>query len=176
MNSRNRCTGMILGVAALLLSSAITADGMPPVPADYPSHKNVGACNEKLLRERLQHYNETRLQLADVLRGLADEPKTAQLAKTRLLGYADNLDGMRTHMPPPNPDSTEFRNFDFQLGITLTSMTLFLNTEDEHLAQRFIRDRDNPNSELGIYLARLDDSRKQYMDRLESPGAGNCRG
>lgn len=89
------------------------------------------------------------------------------IARERLIGYAKNMEDMRKRLPPPDPDSNEFRNFDFQLGMTLASMTLFLNTEDAYLAERFITDRDNPKSELGMYLTRLEGSRQIYMDGLE---------
>jgi hypothetical protein len=176
MNSFPGSIVLLLLVAGLLAGSNATADAIPPVPADYPSHKMAGNCNQKVLGDRLQHYNETRLQVADVIRHLAQEPKTAEPAKVRLLSYADNFDDMRKRMPAPNPDSPEFQNFDFQLGFALTSMVLFLNTEDEHLAERFFRDRDNPDSELGIYLARLDESRKRYMDHLALTTADDCHG
>ena len=167
-----------LGAACLLALAAVNgqADGRPDAPENYPSHKGVRTCNQEALSQHLQHYNETRLDLAEVLRHLADERPISTKVRNQLLGYADNLDGMRRQLPPPNPDSNEFQNFDFQLGITLTSMTLFLNTEDEQLAERFARDRDNPGSELGIYLARLEGSRKQYMDGLSIAKMSDCRG
>lgn len=153
----------------------VQADGRPDVPEDYPSHKRIGSCNQGTLSRHLQHYNETRLDVADVLRHMADDQETSPKARSQLLGYAENLDQMRRQLPPPNPDSNEFQNFDFQLGITLTSMTLFLNTEDEQLAQRFVSDRDDPDSELGIYLVRLEDSRMRYMDRLAESRESDCR-
>lgn len=165
----------MLLLAGLLACAGVTcADGLPPVPPDYPSHQRAGSCDQATLRERLQAYNETRLQLAAVLRDLASEPTAARYARDRLAGYADNLDAMRRSLPEPDPDSADFRNFDFRLGIMLTSMTLFLNTEDEHLAARFVRDRDNPASELGRYLARLDRSRSAYMDKLAAAQAAAC--
>lgn len=164
-----------LMLVALLSGAAAThADGMPAVPSDYPSHQRIGSCEQETLRERLQAYNETRLQLAGIIRNLADEPGAAPDARARLVGYADNLDAMRQQLPAPDPDSDDFRNFDFRLGIVLTSMTLFLNTEDEHLSARFIRDRDNPQSELGRYLTRLDHSRSQYMEKLEAAQNSAC--
>ena len=165
---------------ALLLAGLLTcagaacADGLPPVPPDYPSHQRVGSCDQDAPRERLQDYNETRLQLASILRALASEHEAAPDARDRLAGYADNLDAMRHELPEPDPDSPDFRNFDFRLGIMLTSMTLFLNTEDEHLAARFVRDRDDPDSTLGRYLARLDQSRSAYMDRLAIAQKAAC--
>ncbi len=165
---------ILLGIGCLFGAASVQANGIPPVPADYPSHKHVGHCNKAGLRQELQDYNETRLQLAGVLRHMADAPDTASSAKARLLSYAESLDDMRRQMPAPDPDSVEFRNFDFRLGMILTSMTLFLNTEDEQLAERFNRDRDNPGSELGIYLARLERTRERYMSHLSESKSEDC--
>ena len=161
----------LLALAGLLASVQVAAEGMPPVPKDYPSHSLAGSCYQASLSEQLQSHNITRLQLADIMRRMADEPA----ARDRLMGYADNLDGMRDHLPPPDPDSHEFRNFDFQLGITLTAMTLFLNTEDEHITRRFTRDRDDPQSELGLYLVRLEQTREQYMHALAVSRETGCK-
>lgn len=158
----------------LLLSGTALADGLPSVPSDYPSHQRVGSCNQGDLGERLQAYNETRLQLAEILRDMATEPGASAAARSRLDSYADSLDKMRFSLPPPNPDSAAFRNFDFRLGMLLTSITLFLNTEDEHLAARFIHDRDDPNSPLGQYLVRLDHSRSTYTDKLAASQNAAC--
>lgn len=168
----------IFGTTLLLACTTVNAqaDVRAEIPADYPSHKKMGSCQRQALSEHLQHYNETRLDVASVLRHMADEKKASTASRERLIGYAANLENMRQDLPPPDPDSKVFQNFDFQLGITLTSMTLFLNTEDEHLAQRFISDRDNPDSRLGQYLTRLEDSRKSYMDLLASARSGDCKG
>lgn len=163
-----------LALAGLLLGSIACADGLPSVPKDYPSHSQAGRCYQDSLSARLQSYNEIRLQLADIVRHLADDPSVSLSARHRLLGYAENLDEMRHHLPPPNPDSSEFRNFDFRLGITLTAMTLFLNSEDEQLTRRFIHDRDDPQSDLGLYLARLEQSRQRYTDVLTASRNGDC--
>lgn len=158
----------------LMLSGTVLADGLPAVPSDYPSHERVGSCNQHDLGERLHAYNETRLQLAEILRDMAMEPSASAAARSRLNSYAENLDNMRFNLPTPNPDSAAFRNFDFRLGMVLTSITLFLNTEDEHLAARFIHDRDDPNSPLGRYLVRLEHSRTTYMDKLAASQNAAC--
>lgn len=165
---------ILLPILLLLTVTVSHADGMPPVPDDYPSHNRFGDCSRNALERRLQVYNETRLDLARVLRTMADEVNAAPLVKTRLRGYADSLDDMRREMPAPDPDSDAFRNFDFRLGMMLTSMTLYLNTEDAQLTQRFLDDRDNPDSALGRYLARLDHSRSQYMDGLSESPETDC--
>ena len=163
-----------LGLAGLLVVTLAHADGMPPVPKDYPSHARVGSCYQAALGSQLQEYNETRLQLAQILRHMSDEPAVSPAARQRLLGFADNLDAMRGHLPPPDPDSNAFRNFDFQLGITLTATTLFLNSEDEQLTKRFVHDRDDPQSELGQYLVRLEQSRQQYTNVLAASQVDDC--
>ena len=58
--------------------------------------------------------------------------------------------------------------------MVLTSMTLFLNTEDEHLAARFIRDPDDPDSPLGRDLVRLDHRRAKYIDKLAASQNAAC--
>lgn len=172
-------THLVLGATLAATTSASLAGGIPPVPASYPSHQAVGDCLRNSLRERLQDYNETRLALSVVLRHMAEDPAIQPEARARLIGYAANLETMRDHLPPPDPDSDAFRNFDFQLGITLTAMTLFLNTGDPGLTERFVTDRDDPASELGVYLAELESSRQDYMERLalsKQPGQSGCAG
>ena len=158
---------LLLGILLCAASLPGATDGMPPIPDDYPSHLNVGECSQDKLEEKLQHYNETRLALSEVLRHMADDQAMQPSARARLIGYAEHLEDMRKHLPPPDPDSNEFRNFDFQLGMTLTSMAVFLNTEDTDLAERFTTDREDPGSELGMYLARLEGSRQHYMQGLD---------
>lgn len=167
---------VLVGVTLAGPAATCRADGMPPIPDDHPSHLEVGKCNQERVRQQLQDYNETRLALSTVLRHMANDPVVEPLTRERLIGYAANLENMHRQLPPPDPDSTEFRNFDFRLGITLTSMTLFLNTEDPGLTQRFVAERDNPHSELGIYLAKLDTSRTQYLDGLAASRQSDCQG
>lgn len=166
----------LCGLPLLLsLAGGAVADGRPPVPADYPSHSQVGGCNLDDVRVKLQDYNHRRLDIATVLRHLAEEQSMGTETKKELLGFAANLEEMRTRLPDPDPDSDAFRNFDFHLGLTFTSMALFLNSKDERLTERFVHDRDDPNSELGKYLARLDLSRQQYLDGLQAARDGGCR-
>jgi hypothetical protein len=167
----------LLPIALLLTAAATaTADALPAVPDDYPSHAALGDCNLDGLRARLRDYNRTRLDVAPVLRRMAlGDPSIGDKSRAELLKFATNLDEMRQRLPEPDPDSTEFRNFDFRLGMTLTAIAVYLNTQDEQLSARFIADRDNPDSELGRYLVRLDMSRQSYMDDLEAVKAGDCR-
>lgn len=164
--------GLIVCVAFV---GHVFADGRPAVPKNYPSHSRIGDCYQQSVQRKLQDYNLARLDLAPVLRHLADDQPMSAEAHHQLLGFAANLEDMRDRLPEPDPDSSAFRNFDFHLGLTFTSMTLFLNTEDERLIERFTADRDNPNSELGRYLARLDVSRQQYMEGLRAARDGDCR-
>lgn len=167
----------LLPIACLLIAATTaTADALPAVPDDYPSHAALGDCNLDGLRARLRDYNRTRLDVAPVLRRMAiDDPSIGDKSRAELLKFATNLDEMRQSLPEPDPDSTEFRNFDFHLGLTFTALAVYLNTEDEQLSARFVADRGNPESELGRYLARLESSRQHYMDDLEAVRAGDCR-
>lgn len=177
MNSKSHFGRKLLALFLAIIAAPLAlADGMPPVPADYPSHVTVGECNRETVRQRLQEYNETRLAIAEVLRDMAKDQKLKDMSRQQLLGYADGFDQMRRDLPAPDPDSNEFRNFDFQLGIRITAMTLFLNSADENLAHRFTTDRDNPNSELGTYLARLEKSRLDYTQGLAASKVSDCQG
>lgn len=168
--------------AALVLGS-ITAAGValahepPPVPSNYPSHLVVSECTSLAsLREGLQAYNLARLDVAGVLRSLATETDISEGSRTQLLGYADQFDDLRLHMPEPDPDSNAFRNFDFQIGLTFASMTVFLNTRYQALSDRFIRDRDDPDSGIGRYLADLEQHRVRYETDLVRARADACAG
>lgn len=165
--------GLLLCIA---LAGPVQAEILlPPVPENYPSHVSVDGCSKRSLRAKLQAYNHTRLDVAKVLRGFADKQPMSADARLKLIGFADNLDEMRARLPDPDPDSTAFQNFDFRMGLAFSSINLFLNTEDERLTQRFFADRDDPNSQLGRYLARLDLIRQQYFDGLEAARDADCR-
>jgi hypothetical protein len=160
----------------LALAGGAVADGLPGVPKDYPSHSQVRGCNLDDVRRKLQDYNHCRLDIATVVRHLAEEQPMGAEAQKELLGFAANLEEMRARLPEPDPDSNAFREFDFRLGLTFAAMVLFLNTKDERLTARFVHDREDPNSELGRYLTRLDLSRRQYLDGLQAAArAGDCR-
>ena len=167
------CVLLLLSIA---LAARAPADGMTTVPDDYPSHRMIGECSLQSVRKMLQDYDVTRLEVSTVLRHLADEQPMSATARSRLLGFAANLEAMRARLPEPDPDSAAYRNFDFRLGLTFTSIALFLNDEDESLVQRFFADRDDPDSELGKYLVRLDLSRQQYLDGLRVAKATKCAG
>lgn len=168
---------ILVGITGLLWFShgSVVADAQPQLPDNYPSHYAPSGCEASGdLSERLHHYNIQRLELAKILRHFADDQSISPKAQQRLKDYAKNLDRMRANLPEPDPDTDEFRNFDFQLGIALTSMTLFLNIEDENLSERFKRDRDNPESALGDYLVELEKSRNQYFDELTESKQEKC--
>lgn len=169
-------SNIILSVALIVPTYASLAFELPPVPDDYPSHMKVGNCSREQLRHQLQDYNETRLALSAVLRQFAVDPAIQPDSRDRLIGYAANLEDKLEHLPPPNPDSDAFRNFDFHLGMTLTAIALFLNSEDPVLTERFVADRDDPDSELGIYLTELNSSRQRYEDRLATSRQPECQG
>jgi hypothetical protein len=143
---------------------------LPDVPPDYPSHKAAGECTDPdrllQLQQRLTRYNMTRLAIAEVLRKMADKYALQGETRNGLLAFAVNFEDMQRHLPAPDPDSDTFRNFDFRLGLTFTALMVYLNTRDEILTRHFYDDRDNPASDLGIYLASLDASRESYLSSL----------
>lgn len=151
-------------------STSSYADGIPPVPKDYPSHKALGNCYTtqqiKEIRQQLAEYNVTRVKVSTVLRTMSEKYKLSDDTRLRLLGFAESFEKMEQNMPEPDPDSDYFRNFDFQLGLSFTALTVFLNTNEETAAQ-FTDDRNNSNSDLGVYLAELDNSREIYMSSLK---------
>lgn len=158
------------GMSLSLYSAASAHEGRPQVPADYPSHLRALDCgssaNLQSLRDKLDDYNLIRLQVATVLRTFADKYELSGPTRKNLLAFAQNFEQMQEHLPDPDPDSDAFRNFDFKVGLAFTALTVFLNTEDESLAGHFYSDRENPGSELGVYLAALDNSRNDYMTAL----------
>ena len=151
-------------------STSSYGDGIPQVPKDYPSHKALGKCYPtqqiQTIRQQLAEYNVTRVKVSSVLRLMADKYKLSGDTRQRLVGFAENFEKMEKNMPDPDPDSDHFRNFDFQLGLSFTALTVFLNTNDETAAQ-FTDDRNNSSSDLGVYLAELDNSREIYMSSLK---------
>ena len=154
----------------IAFSGSSYADGIPAVPEDYPSHKALGNCYTaqqiEQIRQQLTEYNHTRLAVSAVLRTLADKYKLTGEARTKLIGFAQNFEQMEKELPSPDPDSDNFRNFDFKLGLTFTALTVFLNSHVD-TAELFYIDRENKNSELGVYLAELDSSREIYMSSLK---------
>ena len=143
------------------------------VPADYPSHHAVGGCHQQHLSEmqrelgvRLDDYNHVRLDVAQMLRDVVRDYHLTGDERTRLLGFADNFDSMAAHLPAPDPDSSEFRNFDFQVGISFASVAVHLN-ENQALADRFRADQREPSSAVGRYMARLNASKEAYFSTLE---------
>ncbi|MCW8944098.1 MAG: hypothetical protein OQL27_04930 [Sedimenticola sp.] len=151
-------------ITTALLPLAIAVGLMTPgyLSANESSGSSLQACDLNALQQTLGNYNRTRLDLSKVLQHIADTQPMADDTLKLLHGYIANLDEKRQQMPEPIPQSDEFKNFDFSLGLTLTSVTLFLHNRDEKLKQRFFTDRDNPNSTLGQYLTTLNQSRDAY--------------
>jgi len=154
----------------ITFSTGIYADGIPPVPKDYPSHKALGNCYTskqiKEIQQQLAEYNITRVKVSTVLRLMADKYKLSEVSHQKLIGFAESFETMEKEIPDPDPDSDNFRNFDFKLGLAFTALTVFLNTNTETGA-KFYDDRNNANSDLGLYLAKLDNSREIYMSSLK---------
>lgn len=162
----------VLMLTLSLSTAAVRADDAPPpVPPDYPSHRSTRECGDaqelRQLRESLMRYNLSRVEIAAVLRKMAAKYRLEGDTRTGLLAFASSFEQMRQNLPAPDPDSAEFRNFDFRLGLSFAALTLYLNTRDPSLARHFSRDRGDPGSDLGLYLASLDSSRAGYFSQLE---------
>lgn len=143
------------------------------LPAAHDSHAGsllhagcTDATSVHQLSENLNRYNQTRVGVSEVLRTLADDYHLEGPVRERMLGFAANFANMGQHLPPPDPDSSDFHNFDFQVGLAFTALTVFLHTNNDELAQHFYTDRDNPDSELAHYLKDLDQRRETYMANL----------
>jgi hypothetical protein len=145
---------------------------MDSVPDDYPSHEQATDCTGpgsiEDLQKRLQEYNISRVQVSEVLYSMADSYKLEGEVREGLVGFAEHFKKMGTELPAPDPGSDEFRNFDFEFGLSLTAVTVYLNTRDESLTEQFQADQKNPDSELGTYLATLDVSRDAYLAGVEN--------
>ena len=149
-----------------VINTAVLAD-RDPVPDDYPSHNQATGCTTDL-QQKLQAYNVTRVQVGDVLHNMADNYKLEAKVREGLQDFAENLTQMGKELPQPDPDSDEFRNFDFKFGLALTAVTVYLNTRDESLTRQFQSDQHNPDSVLGVYLTELDLTREAYMTGLDA--------
>lgn len=148
-----------LSASLLVTASLINPGALSAASQSRTAHKT---CDNVKHHQMLGAYNQTRLDLSKVLQHMADTQPMAADTRVLLTGYIDNLEQKRQQMPEPDPESDAFKNFDFSLGLTLTSVTLFLHSRDEQLKQRFLNDRDNPNSQLGQYLMTLNKSREAY--------------
>jgi hypothetical protein len=163
---------LITVILCLVASTAVLAH-KNAVPDDYPDHtQHSDGCTQPVnivdLQTKLQDYNVARVQVADVLYSMADSYTLNAEVSERLLGFAALFEKLGTELPPPDPGSDAFRNFDFKLGLSLTAVTVYLSTEDESLTRQFKADQNNPDSKLGTYLTRLDRSRETYTSGLES--------
>ncbi len=167
-----RITPLLVAISMCCGMNTIALAHQDSIPDDYPSHKKTDGCTEPGgtadLQQKLQEYNVTRVQVADVLYAMVDSYKLEGEVRKGLLGFAELFEQMGKDMPQPNPDSDEFRNFDFKLGLSLTAVTVYLNTSDESLTRRFQADQKNPDTVLGRYLTELDHSRDTYMAALKS--------
>lgn len=171
-NSMQTVPRLITAILCLVASTAVLAD-RNVIPDDYPDHtpKTVGCTQPESiieLQKNLQDYNVTRVQVADVLYNMADSYNLNAEVNERLLGFAELFEEMSTELPQPDPSTDAFRNFDFKLGLSLTAVTVYLNTGDESLTRQFQADQINPDSKLGTYLTRLDHSRETYTNGLEN--------
>ncbi len=163
-------------LAALLAGAALgpaAADQAPRLPADYPSHQLAGECDKDswlakrhALEQDLDSYNRARLEVAGMLRQIVSEYDLATTTGEQLLNFAHNFEEMAAAMPEPDPDSDEFRNFDFRVGLSFAAVAAYLNDNDA-LAARFHADRLDPETTVGRYLTRLDVSRNTYQESLE---------
>ncbi len=172
-------------LATLLAGASIgpaAADQAPRLPADYPSHQLAGECDKgtwlakrHALEQDLDSYNHARLEVAGMLRQIVHEYELEAATGQQLLNFANTFEEMAATIPEPDPDSNEFRNFDFRVGLSFAAVAAYLNDNDA-LAARFHADRLDPETTVGRYLARLDVSRDTYQASLERARAEAAEG
>jgi hypothetical protein len=168
-----RSTQLLIAISLCCFVNTAVLAHKNSVPEDYPDHtQHTEGCKQPVnivdLQTRLHDYNVARVQVADVLYNMAESYNLDTEVSDRLLSFAALFRKMGAELPQPDPGSDEFRNFDFKLGLSLTAVTVFLNSRDESLTRQFKADQNNPDSNLGIYLTRLDDSRESYTSGLEN--------
>jgi hypothetical protein len=183
MNARLKT--MLVAVFLILPFSSASAD-RPGVPEDYPSHAVVKNCDNgtvsaigpedrRVLGDLLKDYTELRLGIADVLRRVSEDYQLNDEQRKRMLDYVAMFESLADTMPPAYPDSSEFQNFDFKMGMSFMSLLYYIN-EDEVTAKQFYSDRDDPKSPVGEYITTVDASRSAYENALESVRKTACSG
>ena len=144
-----------------------------------PSMKDTITCSEKTntksdptiqsLKEKLQHqleaYNVARFKMSDVLRAMVVDYSLQGYSKKRLLSYAEHFEDMRNSIPNFNPNTAEYKNFDFRLGMSFASTVIFLNSTADVL-EKFQADQKNPESNINKYIVEIDKEEGKYTHLL----------
>lgn len=162
-----KCVRIFIVSLFFLTNYAAHADG-PPIFESSPNKFNdcYSSTQQEQVKEDLTTYNIKRTEVANVLRTMSDKYQLTDESRKKLLNFAATFDRLGSNLPEPDPYSNEFQNFDFTIGLSLTALTFFLNTNKD-ITESFSLDRENAESELGLYLADLDKSREKYLSSLK---------
>ncbi|MFK8067730.1 MAG: hypothetical protein AB8D52_05755 [Gammaproteobacteria bacterium] len=162
-----KCARILIISLFVLTNYAAQADGPPIIESTPDKFSNCHtSIQQENVKKDLTTYNIKRTEVANVLRILSDKYQLKGKSREKLLDFAATFDRLGGDLPEPDPYSSEFQNFDFTLGLSLTALTLFLNT-NEDITESFSLDRDNAESELGLYLADLNKCREKYQSSLK---------
>ena len=175
-------------VSLLLLS--LTFSGNPAWADAIPRMKDTVTCTKKpgaktdgsiqVLRERMQQqlkaYNTARFKMSDVLRAMVVDYSLQGYSRKRILSYAEHFEEMSKNIPSLDPDTAEYKNFDFRLGMSFASTVIFLNSTEDVLKD-FQADQKNPNSKISKYVIKMDLEAEAYtslLNELRKKDAASC--
>ena len=164
-------------VSLLLLS--LTFSGNPSWADSIPTMKDTVTCAKKPdaktdstiqgLREKMQQqlkaYNEARFKMTDVLRAMVVDYSLEGYSKKRILSYAEHFEDMSNNIPNFDPDTAEYKNFDFRLGMSFASTVIFLNSTKD-VEKHFQADQKNPESNISKYVVEMDKEEVSYSSLL----------
>jgi lipoprotein NlpI len=175
-------------VSLLLLS--LTISGNLSWADSVPRMTDTDKCTKKpdakvdgtiyLLREKMQQqlkaYNDARFKMSDVLRAMVIDYSLQGYSKKRILSYAKHFEEMSNSIPNLDPDTAEYKNFDFRLGMSFASTVIFLNSTDDVL-KYFQSDQKNPKSNISKYVIEMDMEGEAYtslLNELRKKDAASC--
>jgi len=173
-----------LALLCLFLQSNLAwADGPPKQKdtvkctkhSDVIEEKAINSLREKM-QKQLKDYNDARFQMADVLNAMVSDYSLQGYSKKRILGYAKHLKDISEKIPNLDPDTADYKNFDFQLGISFASTVIFLNTTDDVL-KHFKAEQDNPESNISKFVENMTKEEVAYkalLKELQEKDAASC--
>ena len=164
-------------ISLLLLS--LTFSGNPLWADAIPKMKDTVTCTKKpdaktdstiqRLREKMQQqlhvYNEARFKMSDVLRAMVVDYSLQGYSRKRILGYAEHFQEMSENIPNLDPNTAEYKNFDFRLGMSFASTVIFLNSTKD-VEKHFQADQKNPESNISKYVVEMDKEEVTYSSLL----------
>lgn len=161
----------------------ISADGVPRLKDTVKCTKNLADTEDKTinsLRNKMQmhliEYNNARFKMADVLNAMVSDYSLQGYSKKRILGHAKYFRDMSKKVPNLDPDTADYKNFDFQIGMGFASTVIFLNSTDD-VFEHFKADQQNPESNISKFVKNMSEKEvvfKTLLEELRSKDAANC--